>query len=232
MVSNRNADLAEVNRTDFKCPFDYCSECCAASGTFGIGKSSSKFKCVLKKASDLPRRRTCDGLAKRKEVPTQSKVECEVLPEDGDINTIAPKCSKKATCCCPKALLDGLTIGKLKSNPASNKVAEIKQTQCFAGVKDGRIDHGNGLVEIFEHKQDYIFDSLGLFPTIYFCDGPRAPASLKGTGYHERTKAILTGECKTDLRGLEKVGTSFECPADMIVSDPENGVECQCPVAC
>lgn len=224
-VTSVNTEMSNVSRWR-GCPSQWCRECCASESVFS---SSSKFKCILKDPSELPTGRTCTGLSKRNSQPHQSKVDCEFtsLESMWSPDQLLGKCSKASKCCCPRSQLASLkNVRPVKSSVHPNQFCVSQETaEAWGDLKEFK--YSNGMTETFMSVGNaYDVSNINLCG-FFWRPGPAADQGERGARY-SRIVFLSGGRYLTDLSGLVKVGSDYECPDDQIESRKEPRLICSC----
>jgi hypothetical protein len=200
----------------FKCP-SQCSQCCEADAIVGKNK---KFKCVLRKADNVPEDRNCGSVHKRRSSPSQHKVDCDFKQSEGSIRQ--PQCSKTTRCCCS---MD--QVMDLHNFPAA-KLDDVHDAFCapYSELGEGKQFSNSkaGVVEI------YSLETFWKDDTENTCS-EHSEAGIQYSCYR-RTVLMSGGMCMTDFDGLLQVGNSYICPGDMIGSLTKENLNCLCDDDC
>lgn len=226
IASARSDSFGNASLTKWEgCP-EECSECCKTDVMFGLGESSSKFKCVLKHAATWPENRRCSesSFAWRQSNPSQAKIDCEFTRADApEAPKEIGKCSKKSDCCCPKSALARIR----KMGVFRNKGYAPRNYVCDASNKKVvKVDRGDGVVEILERVAKWTESEAE-----EFCfTAPTVDHEIEDL--YERKVFIHSGQCFTDLNGLVLRGSTYECPSDMINSNDYSNIFCKCDTDC
>lgn len=218
-LKTESSITSNTSLPEFPCPNE-CSECCASDSWFG---SRKKFKCILKNAKVLPRNHICTGLSIRASSPGQHKVECEFTEQEGQEMYQRPgKCSTKTACCCRKEQLNDLPFYVVVRQDivcVDTSHSSLRFPQDYD--RELKVTHPKSNVEeIFTLQSKW----LNHF------DRPK-PCYVNDNRYHRQLR-LLGAQCMTDLKGLERVGESFECPIDMMETDTEHNINCVCDDDC
>lgn len=222
-ASARSDSFGNASLTKWEgCPKE-CSECCKTDVIFGLGESSSKFKCVLKDAAVWRLEGfVCSesSFAWRRANPEQAQIDCEFTRANAPK---APekigKCSKKSDCCCPKSALARIR----KMGVFNNKHSAPPNYVCDArheGVR--KVISGDGVVEVLELVAPWTE-----LEAKKFCSN-RESVDDERKDLYKRKVFIKSGQCFTDLNGLVLRGSTYECPSNMIDSNDYSDIFCKC----